>query len=52
MEVTHGAKASNIVLGQKQVDEVVKNIKIVEKQYNKVVGILYNGEDVRVFHEP
>ena len=30
-------------------DELMKNVKIVETQYEHVVGILYNGEDVRVF---
>ena len=42
-------KASNIPLGDKQVEEVLKNVKIVESQYKKVIGILYNGEDIRVF---
>ncbi|MBO4392353.1 MAG: SAM-dependent DNA methyltransferase, partial [Clostridia bacterium] len=42
-------KASYITLGDKQVDEVLKNVKIIESQYEKVVGILYNGEDIRVF---
>lgn len=42
-------KSSNICLGDKQVEELLKNIKIVLTQYDKVVGILYNGEDVRVF---
>lgn len=42
-------KASYIPLGEKQVEEILKNIKIIESQYKKVVGILYNGEDVRVF---
>ena len=42
-------KASTITLGDKQVAELLKNIKIVETQYDKVVGILYNGEDIRVF---
>ena len=42
-------KASYIQLGDKQVDEVLKNVKIIESQYEKVVGILYNGEDIRVF---
>ena len=42
-------KASYIPLGDKQVEEVLKNVKIIESQYEKVVGILYNGEDVRVF---
>ena len=42
-------KASTIPLGDKQVDEVLKNVKIMEDQYEKVIGILYNGEDTRVF---
>lgn len=42
-------KASSISLGKKQVDELLKNIGIVEAQYKKVIGILYNGEEVRVF---
>ena len=43
------AKASTITLGDKQVDEVLKNVKIVQSKYNNVVGILYNGDDTRVF---
>ena len=42
-------KASHISLGDKQVEEILKNVKIIESQYEKVVGILYNGEDIRVF---
>lgn len=42
-------KASYIPLGDKQVEEVLKNVTIIERQYEKVVGILYNGEDIRVF---
>ena len=42
-------KASTVSLGVKQVNEILKNVKIVSSQYAKVVGILYNGEDVRVF---
>lgn len=42
-------KASNIELGDKQVEELLKNVKITQKQYKNVVGILYNGEDTRVF---
>ena len=42
-------KASHIPLGDKQVEEILKNVKIIESQYEKVVGILYNGEDIRVF---
>lgn len=43
------AKASTIKLGTKQVNELLKNIAIVQTQYEKVVGILYNGDEVRVF---
>jgi len=42
-------KASHIALGSKQAEEVLKNVRIVETQYPKVVGILCNGTDVRVF---
>ncbi|EJQ88386.1 hypothetical protein IGW_05065 [Bacillus cereus ISP3191] len=42
-------KATRIKLGQTQVDEVLKNVRIMQTQYEKVVGILYNGEDIRVF---
>ena len=42
-------KASYVTLGDKQVDEVLKNVKIVQEQYGDVVGILYNGDDTRVF---
>ena len=42
-------KASYITLGKTQVDEILKNIRITQTQYEKVVGVLYNGEDVRVF---
>lgn len=43
------AKASRVALGKAQIKELLKNIHIVQTQYEKVVGILYNGEDVRVF---
>ncbi len=42
-------KANYITLGKTQVDEILKNIRITQTQYEKVVGVLYNGEDVRVF---
>lgn len=42
-------KATRVALGQAQVDELLKNVRITQMQYKKVVGILYNGEDVRVF---
>lgn len=42
-------KASYVALGKTQVDEVLKNVHIVEEYYKKVVGVLYNGDDTRVF---
>lgn len=30
-------------------NEILKNIQIVQSQYKQVVGILYNGQDIRVF---
>lgn len=35
----------------KWIDELQKNIKIVQKKYKKVIGILYNGYDVLVFKD-
>ena len=34
---------------QKWVDELIKNCNIVATKYTQVVGILYNGVDIRVF---
>lgn len=42
-------KASKVALGDKQVAELMKNVDIAETSYEHVVGILYNGEDTRVF---
>lgn len=42
-------KSTKIELGQTQVNELQKNIHIVSTQYAKVVGILYNGDSIRVF---
>ena len=42
-------KAEHISLGDKQISELLKNVKIVESKYNNVVGILYNGEDTKVY---
>ena len=42
-------KATRVPLGKAQVDELMKNVRIMQTRYEKVVGILYNGEDVRVF---
>ena len=42
-------KATRVPLGQKWVDDIIEDIHIVESRYEKVVGILYNGEKVRAF---
>lgn len=42
-------KATRVALGQAQVGELLKNVRIVRMRYEKVIGILYNGEDLRVF---
>ena len=42
-------KASHVKLGDAQAEELLKNIKIANAKYKKVIGVLYNGEDVRVF---
>lgn len=42
-------KATRVPLGDKQVEELLKNVRITQRHYDKVVGILYNGEDIRVF---
>lgn len=43
------AKASMIPLDRPQAEELLKNIRIVNEQYHKTVGLLYNGDDLRVF---
>ena len=43
------AKASTIPLGRPQAEELLKNIRIVNEQYHKTVGLLYNGDDLRAF---
>ena len=42
-------KASGVMLRDPQINEVRKNIAILQKKYRKTVGVLYNGEDTRVF---
>lgn len=32
-------------------DELFKNIDIVSKKYNKIIGILWNGKDIRVYKD-
>lgn len=43
------AKSSRVALGDRQVAELMKNVGIASQQYGQVVGVLYNGVDVRVF---
>ena len=43
------AKGTHVTLGAKQVDELLKNVRIAQRRYKNVAGVLYNGEDVRVF---
>lgn len=43
------AKASGISLGDRQVSELLKNVDIVGGRYGRVVGVLTNGDEVRVF---
>lgn len=37
------------ITNQKWVDELYKNLEIVKRKFGRVVGILYNGIDIRVF---
>ena len=36
---------------QKWVDELLRNVEITKTQYSYVIGILYNGIDIRVFFD-
>lgn len=42
-------KNENTELKQSQVDELLKNCRIAHLKYKNVVGILYNGVDVKVY---
>ena len=42
-------KSSTVELKEKQIDEIKKNCTIVLSKYKNVIGILYNGYDVKVF---
>ena len=44
-------KSSDTSLKQTHVDELLKNCNIAHKKYKKVIGILFNGDDVRVFKD-
>ncbi len=43
------AKSSLVELKDKQVEEIKKNCTIALTKYKNVIGILYNGYDIRVF---
>ena len=34
---------------QWRVEELLKNVKIAEKKYKNIVGVLYNVDEIRVF---
>lgn len=36
------------VFSEKDYNELIKNVMITAKEYNHIIGILYNGEDTRV----
>lgn len=42
-------KRSRTSLRELQIKELLRNCDVVASQFKKVVGILYNGEDIRVF---
>lgn len=42
-------KGSNIKLGDKEREELLKNIRIVRTRYKNVVGLLYNGFELEVY---
>jgi type I restriction-modification system DNA methylase subunit len=43
------AKSEKTKLRQQHIDELLKNLAIVEKQYKKHIGILYNGSTVKIY---
>lgn len=44
-------KGSQIKLGNKERDELLKNIRIVHTKYKNVVGLLYNGYELEVYKD-
>lgn len=42
-------KSTKMKLGSKEIDELKKNCKIAKTKYDKVIGVLYNGREVRAF---
>lgn len=42
-------KKEDMPLKQLQIDELLKNCTIASKKYKKVIGVLYNGQDILVY---
>ena len=42
-------KKEDMPLKQPQIDELLKNCTIASKKYKKVIGVLYNGQDILVY---
>ncbi len=42
-------KSSNNNLKESEEKELIKNCQIVSKKYDKIIGILYNGYEIRVY---
>ncbi|MGX6466432.1 N-6 DNA methylase [Leuconostoc falkenbergense] len=42
-------KSSKAILNGKSVDELLKNINIISSKYKKIIGILYNLNEIKVF---
>lgn len=42
-------KSNSTSLKRPQIDEIIKNSKILLSRYSKAIGILWNGEDIMVF---
>ena len=42
-------KSNSTSLKRPQIEEIIKNSKILLTHYSKVIGILWNGEDIMVF---
>lgn len=44
-------KASNIKFGDKEREELLKNVRIVQSRYKHVIGLLYNGYELEVYKD-
>ena len=47
--ILEAKSTKNSPFKQAHIDELLKNIKIAQRKYSKVVGVLYNGQDVLAF---